>query len=93
METKTIDVLQSQPSLSDLLSFIAAGHIVILTEDGQPLAKLVPLQSPLKRRVAANAAHIQSSQKSRVAGLHSGAIQISEDFDEPLPDEFWMGEE
>jgi len=28
---------------------------------------------------------------SRVAGLHAGAIWMSPDFDEPLPDEFWMG--
>lgn len=28
---------------------------------------------------------------SRVAGLHAGAIWTSPDFDEPLPDEFWMG--
>jgi len=27
----------------------------------------------------------------RVAGLHAGAIRMSEDFDEPLPDEFWAG--
>lgn len=26
---------------------------------------------------------------SRVAGLHTGAIWTSPDFDEPLPDEFW----
>ena len=25
----------------------------------------------------------------RVAGLHSGTIWISEDFDGPLPDQFW----
>jgi hypothetical protein len=24
-------------------------------------------------------------------GLHLGAISMSEDFDEPLPDEFWSG--
>jgi hypothetical protein len=28
----------------------------------------------------------------RVAGLHPGAIWASEDFDEPLPDEFWTDE-
>ena len=28
----------------------------------------------------------------RVAGLHAGAISTSDDFDEPLPDEFWTGE-
>jgi antitoxin (DNA-binding transcriptional repressor) of toxin-antitoxin stability system len=27
---------------------------------------------------------------SRVAGLHAGAIWTSEDFDEPLPDRFWI---
>ncbi|MCS6848562.1 MAG: toxin-antitoxin (TA) system antitoxin [Anaerolineae bacterium] len=27
----------------------------------------------------------------RVAGLHAGAIWISPDFDEPLPEEFWTG--
>ncbi len=27
----------------------------------------------------------------RVAELHPGAIRISEDFDQPLPDEFWTG--
>lgn len=27
----------------------------------------------------------------RVAGLHAGAIWTSEDFDEPLPDEYWTG--
>jgi antitoxin (DNA-binding transcriptional repressor) of toxin-antitoxin stability system len=27
----------------------------------------------------------------RVAGLHAGAIWTSEDFDEPLPEEYWTG--
>lgn len=27
----------------------------------------------------------------RMAGLHAGAIWTSDDFDEPLPDEFWTG--
>lgn len=31
-----------------------------------------------------------SSQK-RVAGLNKGDICVSEDFDAPLPDEFWTG--
>ena len=29
----------------------------------------------------------------RVAGLHSGAISTSADFDAVLPEEFWTGEE
>jgi HTH-type transcriptional regulator/antitoxin HigA len=27
----------------------------------------------------------------RIAGLHAGAVWTSDDFDEPLPDEFWLG--
>lgn len=34
----------------------------------------------------------QSLQKARVLGLHAGSIQMSDDFDEPLPDEFWLGD-
>jgi hypothetical protein len=31
--------------------------------------------------------------KPRIAGLHSGAIWASKNFDEPLSDEFWLGNE
>ena len=41
--------------------------------------------------------HIQPEQaqqaQQRVLGLNQGEIWMSEDFNEPLPDEFWMGEE
>jgi hypothetical protein len=33
------------------------------------------------------------STKPRVPGLHPGAIWTGEDFDEPLPAEFWTGSE
>ncbi|MEO0647012.1 MAG: DUF2281 domain-containing protein [Cyanobacteria bacterium J06650_10] len=34
-----------------------------------------------------------SVAKKRTPGLHPGAFVISEDFDAPLPDSFWLGEE
>ncbi len=34
-----------------------------------------------------------SSILPRTAGLHQGEIWMSDDFNEPLPDEFWLGEE
>jgi hypothetical protein len=46
-----------------------------VTEDGVPRARLLPLQA--LQPVA-----------SRVPGLHPGAIQPADDFDEPLPEEF-----
>ena len=32
-------------------------------------------------------------KKKRIAGLNRGMISMSEDFDAPLPDEFWLGRE
>lgn len=29
----------------------------------------------------------------RIPDLHPGAWEVSDDFDDPLPDEFWLGEE
>jgi hypothetical protein len=37
-----------------------------------------------------SAAH--SSSAPRTPGLHQGQIWMSEDFNEPLPDGFWLGE-
>ena len=39
---------------------------------------------------------VRSSEKlsfERVAGLHSGQIWMSDDFNDPLPDEFWLGDD
>ncbi|MCM0594211.1 MAG: DUF2281 domain-containing protein [Gloeotrichia echinulata DEX184] len=38
--------------------------------------------------------HAQSQpSQQRVLGLNQGEIWISEDFNDPLPDEFWTGEQ
>lgn len=33
------------------------------------------------------------SAKQRIFDLHPGAMWMSDDFDDPLPDEFWLGED
>ena len=78
METKTIDLQRAQPSLDDLLSLVAAGADVVLTDHDEPLARLTSLKA---------------TPKPRTPGLHAGAIQMSGDFDEPLPESFWTGAE
>ncbi len=77
MPTKTINVLEAQMSLQELLSLVLEGTEIVLTEGSTPLARLVPIASPTT---------------PRIAGLHPGAIWTSNDFDEPLPDEFWTGD-
>ncbi len=34
-----------------------------------------------------------ANQKPRIAGLHAGMGWMSDDFDDELPDSFWLGEE
>ena len=34
-----------------------------------------------------------SANLPRIPGLHQGEIWMSEDFNDPLPDEFWLGED
>ncbi len=34
-----------------------------------------------------------SKLKERKLGMYSGAFQIADDFDDPLPDEFWLGKD
>ncbi|MBD2504236.1 type II toxin-antitoxin system VapB family antitoxin [Anabaena azotica] len=35
---------------------------------------------------------IEQQPEKRVLGLHQGQIWMSDDFNDPLPDEFWLGE-
>jgi antitoxin (DNA-binding transcriptional repressor) of toxin-antitoxin stability system len=77
MPTKTVDVREVQISLQELLALVRGGTEIVFTEGNTPLARLVPLASP---------------STPRMAGLHAGVIWTSDDFDEPLPEEFWTGE-
>lgn len=80
METRIIDILKGQPPLSDLLALVSGGDEVRIVEGEKPLARIVP-------------APTAPSEKQRIPGLNSGhgAVWTSDDFDEPLPDEFWVG--
>ena len=76
--TQTVSVDEAQNKLQDLLAQALAGNEVIITGHGTPVARLVPV--------------VAHSIKKRAAGLNRGPISASEDFDEPLPDEFWLGQ-
>ncbi|MEO0455928.1 MAG: toxin-antitoxin (TA) system antitoxin [Cyanobacteria bacterium P01_A01_bin.114] len=77
MLTQTFDVQSTVPTLEELLQLIENGTEILITEGDTPLARLVPVDAkPVKR----------------TAGLHSGALTMSDDFDAPLSDKFWLGE-
>lgn len=76
MPTQTVNVDEAKSQLADLITIAAEGGEVIITQDGKPRARLIPVA--------------QAAKKKRIAGLNRGSIWTSEDFDKPLPDEFWM---
>lgn len=66
-----VGVHKAKTELSKLLKRVAMGEEIIITRNGEPVAKLVPIEV----------------RKERVFGLDAGLVEISEDFDDPLPDE------
>ncbi len=39
-----------------------------------------------------NMSSFQASLSNRIPGLHKGVYFMSDDFDDPLPESFWLGE-
>jgi antitoxin (DNA-binding transcriptional repressor) of toxin-antitoxin stability system len=77
--TKIVDIAEARDHLPELIDLAEAGTEVIIASGDQHLAWLVPLNGP--------------QQGKRIAGLNRGQIWMSDDFDAPLSDEFWLGEE
>lgn len=75
--TQTVNIDEAKNQLHNLLALALAGNEIIITKDGKPLARLVP---------------VAPQGKARIAGLNRGGIWVGEDFDEPLPDDFWLGQ-
>ena len=76
--TKTVDVEEAKERLPELVSLALEGNEVIISDGDRPVARLVPFSQGGERRVA---------------DLNKGEIWVSDDFDDPLPDEFWAGAE
>ncbi len=74
--TKMIDVHEAQLHLEELLAMLFEGTEIILAQNNRPLARLTRIASPTM---------------PRIAGLHAGAVWMSKDFSEPLPEAFWTG--
>jgi prevent-host-death family protein len=80
---KTLEVTKST-SLQDLVRLANQESEVVLTQDNKPVAKVLPI---------APSESVSGPKSDRhTLGLHRGAWTVGDDFDEPLPDEFWLGE-
>jgi antitoxin (DNA-binding transcriptional repressor) of toxin-antitoxin stability system len=73
MSQFVIDVHELPGRFAEAISQATAGADVIVTEGSVPRARIVPIPAAKERR----------------PGLHPGALQMSDDFDAPLQDDFW----
>lgn len=69
MSSQTVNIDEARSQLADLIARVSEGGGVIITQDGKPLARLVSVTQP---------------KKKRIAGLNRGTIWTSPDFDDPL---------
>ena len=78
MVTKTLDITTMQAIKDDVLSLLEQDTEIILTENGHPVARILP---------------VRKLSRKQLTGLFPGAMVMHDDFDEPLPDNFWLGDE
>lgn len=69
-----VNVQEAKTQLSKLLGLVEAGEEVVIARYGKPVAKLVRIALPVP---------------NRVPGTWKGAIEIADDFDDEMPEE-WM---
>ncbi|NET61218.1 MAG: prevent-host-death protein [Symploca sp. SIO2E6] len=82
MSNKTFDLKQLPFSVTELLSLIQDDQEIIITNDNIPVARLTILNPVAQTEL--------KLEKTPQPGLNLGAMVMSDDFDQPLPDEFWL---
>ncbi len=76
VSSKNITLQEAENHLNELLELVDQGEEIIITKDDKPCAKLVG---------------IPSVNNPRTFGQHKGKAWMSDDFNEPLPDNIWLG--
>ena len=67
----TVNIHQAKTHLSRLVEEVAAGAEIVISKNGVPRAKLVPIDASRRLRF----------------GVMKGKLRYPDDFDAPLPDE------
>ena len=73
----TVNIHEAKTNLSKLLQDVMRGQEVIIARAGVPIAVIKP---------------IKLAKPKRVFGSMKGKISISDDFDDPLPEEWFDGD-
>lgn len=101
MKTKQYDLLHHSGDLNELLAEITEDTEIVITKGNTPIARLLPTDvnvlvgtssSETVNQVEKEEDKTSPKPLIRKPNLHPGAFVFSDDFDEPLPDSFWLGE-
>ena len=71
-----VNIHEAKTHLSRLLARVVAGEEVVISRAGKPVARLVPFQEPLKKRIL---------------GRGRGLMTVPKNFNKPLPKEILEG--
>ncbi len=77
MSTHTVNIDEAQHNLAALIELVENGDEVVIARKNLPKVKIVVCSQPVNKRVA---------------GLHKGKVQLSDDFNDSLDESYWMGE-
>lgn len=70
----TITLDQAKSGFADVIDRVVREHEeVVISDNGTPVARVTPVENPIKRRVF---------------GRDAGKVIMSDDFFDPLPDDF-----
>lgn len=84
-----ISIKDAQTQLADLARRVREGETIVVTQDGEPIADLVPHKADSAKKKApvnleAGWAYLRSK------GITNSVPYISDDFDDPLPEDFLL---
>lgn len=77
MSAKTFTVEQAGSQFPELMKMAAQGEEVVILQKDRPAARLVPIHGP---------------RGPRRFGQYKGQILVADNFDDSLPEGFWLGE-
>jgi hypothetical protein len=75
MGTNVFDLKQLPPELAQAIVTAQPASELVIMDNQVQVARVI----------------VGPVSQARVAGLHAGTIQVSDDFDAALPDDFWTG--
>ena len=68
----TVNIHEAKTHLSRLVDEVAAGKEIVIAKAGKPMARLVPISTPVRKK------HL---------GLLKGKVKVPDDFNAPLDDD------